>query len=408
MSVLSGKKILLGVSGGIAAYKAATLVRLFIKAGAQVQVVMTPASKDFVTPLTLATLSKNPVYSTFYEEIDNDNNTKEGVWNNHVELGLWPDLMLIAPATANTLSKMASGTCDNLLMATYLSAKCPVYYAPAMDLDMYKHPSTLENFKKLQEFGNTMIPAESGELASGLSGEGRLAEPENIVSFLEADLATKLPLRGKKFLITAGPTYEAIDPVRFIGNHSSGKMGFDIALSAANKGAEVILVTGPTHLNVENHLIQIIRVTSAQEMYEVCHQYFDAVDVVIAAAAVADYRPKNIAQQKIKKAEDTFVIELEKNKDILFSLGQIKKNQFLVGFALETDNEINNAKAKIIKKNLDLIILNSLNDVGAGFGKPTNKVTFIDKDFTIFENELKAKELVADDIINLIVKKYEA
>lgn len=407
MSVLSGKKILLGVSGGIAAYKAATLVRLFIKAGAQVQVVMTPASKDFVTPLTLATLSKNPVYSTFYEEIDNDNNTKEGVWNNHVELGLWPDLMLIAPATANTLSKMASGTCDNLLMATYLSAKCPVYYAPAMDLDMYKHPSTLENFKKLQEFGNTMIPAESGELASGLSGEGRLAEPENIVSFLEADLATKLPLRGKKFLITAGPTYEAIDPVRFIGNHSSGKMGFDIALSAANKGAEVILVTGPTHLNVENHLIQIIRVTSAQEMYEVCHQYFDAVDVVIAAAAVADYRPKNIAQQKIKKAEDTFVIELEKNKDILFSLGQIKKNQFLVGFALETDNEINNAKAKIIKKNLDLIILNSLNDVGAGFGKPTNKVTFIDKDFTIFENELKAKELVADDIINLIVKKYE-
>lgn len=408
MSVLSGKKILLGVSGGISAYKAATLVRLFIKAGAQVQVVMTPASKDFVTPLTLATLSKNPVYSTFYEEIDNDNNTKEGVWNNHVELGLWPDLMLIAPATANTLSKMASGTCDNLLMATYLSAKCPVYYAPAMDLDMYKHPSTLENFKKLQEFGNTMIPAESGELASGLSGEGRLAEPENIVSFLEADLATKLPLRGKKILITAGPTYEAIDPVRFIGNHSSGKMGFDIALSAANKGAEVILVTGPTHLNVENHLIQIIRITSAQEMYEVCHQYFDAVDVVIAAAAVADYRPKNIAQQKIKKAEDTFVIELEKNKDILFSLGQIKKNQFLVGFALETDNEINNAKAKIIKKNLDLIVLNSLNDVGAGFGKPTNKVTFIDKDFTIFENELKAKELVADDIINLIVKKYEA
>ena len=231
MSVLSGKKILLGVAGGIAAYKAATLVRLFIKAGAQVQVVMTPASKDFVTPLTLATLSKNPVYSTFYEEIDNDNNTKEGVWNNHVELGLWPDLMLIAPATANTLSKMASGTCDNLLMATYLSAKCPVYYAPAMDLDMYKHPSTLENFKKLQEFGNTMIPAESGELASGLSGEGRLAEPENIVSFLEADLATKLPLRGKKILITAGPTYEAIDPVRFIGNHSSGKMGMRSAIN---------------------------------------------------------------------------------------------------------------------------------------------------------------------------------
>lgn len=408
MSVLSGKKILLGVSGGISAYKAATLVRLFIKAGAQVKVVMTPASKDFVTPLTLATLSKNPVYSTFYEEIDNDNNTKEGVWNNHVELGLWPDLMLIAPATANTLSKMASGTCDNLLMATYLSAKCPVYYAPAMDLDMYKHPSTLENFKKLQEFGNTMIPAESGELASGLSGEGRMAEPENIVSFLERDLLEKLPLKGKKILITAGPTYEAIDPVRFIGNHSSGKMGFDIANEAVNKGAEVILVTGPTHLNVQNSAIKLIRVTSAQDMYDACHEFYNSVDVAIAAAAVADYRPKNVANQKIKKNDATFSIELEKTKDILASLGEQKKNQFLIGFALETENEIEHAKQKIQKKNLDLIVLNSLNDEGAGFGKATNKVTFISKEFAIEPKELKSKEEVAQDIINKVIQFYDA
>lgn len=408
MSVLNGKNILLGISGGIAAYKTATLVRLLIKAGAHVQVVMTPASKDFVTPLTLATLSKNPVFSTFYEEVSNDANPKEGVWNNHVELALWADIMLIAPATANTLSKMANGTCDNLLMATYLSAKCPVYFAPAMDLDMYKHDSTRTNFNKLMSFGNIMIPAENGELASGLSGEGRMAEPENIVAFIENDIESKLPLKGKKVLITAGPTYEAIDPVRFIGNHSTGKMGFDIAQEAANKGAEVILVTGPSHLQIQHHLIKVIHVTSAQEMYDACHQYYDLVDVAIAAAAVADYKPKNVATQKIKKNEDTFFIELEKNKDILLSLGQIKKNQFLIGFALETENEIENAKAKIIKKNLDVIVLNSLNDKGAGFGKPTNKVTFIDKDFTIFENELKSKELVASDIVNLIVKKYEA
>lgn len=408
MSVLYGKRVLLGISGGIAAYKTASLVRLFIKAGAQVQVVMTPASKDFVTPLTLATLSKNPVYSTFYDESTEDSTPKEGVWNNHVELALWADIMLIAPATANTLSKMANGTCDNLLMATYLSAKCPVYFAPAMDLDMYKHHSTQINFQKLTSFKNTMIPAENGELASGLSGEGRMAEPENIISFIENDLESKLPLRGKKILITAGPTYEAIDPVRFIGNHSTGKMGFDIALEAAKKGAEVILVTGPSHLNLTHHLIKILRVTSAQEMYDACHLYFDSMDVAIAAAAVADYRPKNVAKQKIKKNEESFFIELEKNKDILLSLGQNKKNQYLIGFALETENEIENAKAKIVKKNLDLIVLNSLNDEGAGFGKPTNKVTFIDKDFTIFENELKSKELVSLDLINLIVKKYEA
>ncbi|MCW1148283.1 bifunctional phosphopantothenoylcysteine decarboxylase/phosphopantothenate--cysteine ligase CoaBC [Flavobacterium lacisediminis] len=403
MSVLSGKKILLGVSGGIAAYKTANLVRLFIKAGAQVQVVMSPASLHFVTPLTLATLSKNPVYSTFYNEEE-----ANGEWNNHVELGLWADLMLIAPATANTLSKMANGNCDNLLIATYLSAKCPVYFAPAMDLDMYKHPSTLDSFHKLKSFGNIIIPAESGELASGLSGEGRMAEPENIVAFLENDLLEKLPLKGKKILITAGPTYEAIDPVRFIGNHSSGKMGFDIANEAANKGAEVILVSGPTHLNVQNSSINLIRVTSAQDMYEACHKYFDNVDVAIAAAAVADYRPKNVADQKIKKNDATFSIELEKTKDILASLGEQKKNQFLIGFALETENEIEHAKQKIQKKNLDLIVLNSLNDKGAGFGMQTNKVTFISKEFTIEPKELKTKEEVAQDIINKVIQFYDA
>ena len=401
MSVLNGKNVLLGISGGIAAYKTASLVRLLIKAGAHVQVVMTPASLDFVTPLTLSTLSKNPVYSTFYNEEE-----ENATWNNHVELALWADYMLIAPATANTLSKMASGTCDNLLMATYLSAKCPVYFAPAMDLDMYIHPTTKINFDKLQSFGNTIIPAESGELASGLSGEGRMAEPENIIQFIEKDLASKLPLKGKKVLITAGPTYEAIDPVRFIGNHSSGKMGFDIATAAANLGAEVVLVSGPTHLKMKNNSVNLIRVTSADEMYDACHHYFENMDVAIAAAAVADYKPKNVALQKIKKTEATFTIELEKNKDILLSLGQIKKNQFLIGFALETENEIENAKIKIKKKNLDLIVLNSLNDRGAGFGQPTNKVTFIDKDFNIFENPLKSKELVAQDIVNLIVKKY--
>ena len=401
MSDLSVKKILLGISGGIAAYKTATLVRLFIKAGAHVQVIMTPASKDFITPLTLSTLSKNPVYSGFYNQED-----ENGKWNNHVELALWADMMVIAPATANTLSKMTNGTCDNLLIAVYLSAKCPLYFAPAMDLDMYIHPSTLDSFKKLEQFGNTMIPAESGELASGLSGEGRMAEPENIVAFIEADLESRLPLKGQKILITAGPTYEAIDPVRFIGNHSSGKMGFDIALSAANLGASVILVSGPTHCKVSNPLIKVVSVVSAEEMYIACHQFYADVDVAIAAAAVADYRPKNVAQQKIKKAADDFVIELEKTKDILASLGEQKKNQFLIGFALETENEIENAKLKIQKKNLDLIVLNSLQDQGAGFSKPTNKVTFIDKFFNIEPMELKTKEAVADDILNKVISHF--
>ena len=401
MSVLSGKKILLGISGGIAAYKTASLVRLFIKAGAEVQVIMTPASKDFVTPLTLSTLSKNPVHSAFYDESDD---TAE--WNNHVEFGLWADLMLIAPATANTLSKMATGNSDNLLIATYLSAKCPVYFAPAMDLDMYKHQSTIESFSTLQKFGNIIIPAENGELASGLSGEGRMAEPENIIAFLEADLSAKLPLKGKKILITAGPTYEAIDPVRFIGNHSSGKMGFDIAKEAADQGAEVILVSGPTHLKTGNSSIRLISVESAQQMYDACHAHFTDVDVAIAAAAVADYRPKTVAPQKIKKAEASLTIELEKTKDILASMGEIKKNQFLIGFALETENEVEHAKQKITKKNLDLIVLNSLNDEGAGFGKPTNKITFIDKHFNMEPLPLQSKEAVAADIIKKVIAHY--
>jgi phosphopantothenoylcysteine decarboxylase / phosphopantothenate---cysteine ligase len=401
MSVLKGKKILLGISGGIAAYKTASLVRLFIKAGAHVQVIMTPASKDFITPLTLSTLSKRPVFSSFYEQ-ENENEK----WNNHVELGLWADLMIIAPATANTMSKMTNGNCDNLLIATYLSAKCPIYFAPAMDLDMYKHPSTLESFAKLESYGNSIIPAETGELASGLSGEGRMAEPENIVEFIEKDVEGKLPLKDKKILITAGPTYESIDPVRFIGNHSTGKMGFDIAQSAANLGASVVLVTGPSHLRIENNQVKIIRVVSAQEMFDACQLHFNDVDVAIAAAAVADYKPKHIVLQKIKKTADEFTIELEKTKDILASFGEAKKNQFLIGFALETENEIENAKLKIQKKNLDLIILNSLQDEGAGFGKPTNKVTFIDKNFNIEPMELKSKEDVASDIINKIIQHY--
>jgi phosphopantothenoylcysteine decarboxylase / phosphopantothenate---cysteine ligase len=403
MSVLSGKKILLGISGGIAAYKTASLVRLFIKAGAQVQVIMTPASRDFITPLTLSTLSKNPVFSSFYN--DEDENVQ---WNNHVEFALWADIMLIAPATANTLSKMATGSCDNLLIASYLSAKCPVYFAPAMDLDMYAHPSTKESFRKLNSFGNTIIPAENGELASGLSGDGRMAEPENIIRFIESDLEDKLPLKGKKILITAGPTYEAIDPVRFIGNHSSGKMGYDIAQNAAINGAKVILVTGPTNLQITNQLVKVIPVVSAQEMYESCCQHFDESDVFISAAAVADYRPKNVATQKIKKQVDEFSIELEKTTDILASLGQIKTQQFVIGFALETENEIENAKLKIQKKNLDLIVLNSLQDAGAGFKSATNKVTFIDKEFVIEPMELKSKEAVAADIIVKVINHFSS
>ncbi len=403
MSILSGKKILLGISAGIAAYKTASLVRLFRKAGAEIKVVMTPASKDFVTPLTLSTLSKNPVFSSF-TNTENEND----LWNNHVELGLWADYMLIAPATANTLSKMANGTCDNLVVATYLSAKCPVYIAPAMDLDMYQHPSTTTSLQTLTAYGNTIIPAAYGELASGLIGKGRMAEPEEIVAFLEKDIKTKAPLFGKKVILTAGPTYEAIDPVRFIGNHSSGKMGFALAEEAANLGAEVLLVTGPTYLSIKNNAIQVVRVTNAQEMYIQVLQEYPNADIVIAAAAVADYKPKTIATQKIKKTENALIIELEKTKDILATLGKQKEKQYLVGFALETNNALENAKAKLKKKNLDLIVLNSLEDQGAGFKTNTNKVTLINKKENVTSYSLKPKPQVAKDIFNVIIKETNA
>lgn len=403
MSILSGKNILVGVTAGIAAYKTAGLVRLFIKAGAHVKVVMTPASKDFITPLTLSTLSKNPVNSSFFDEDEED-----AEWNNHVELGLWADIFIIAPATANTMAKMSHGVCDNLLMATYLSAKCPVYFAPAMDLDMYQHPSTMKSLKILKGYGNTIIPATSGELASGLIGEGRMAEPEDIIAFIENDILNQLPLKGKKVLITAGPTYEAIDPVRFIGNHSSGKMGFEIARAAANLGAEVILISGPTHETVSNSRINRINVISASQMYEEVHRYFEAADIAILSAAVADYRPKNVSETKIKKKDTAFSIELEKTTDILASLGAIKKKQFLVGFALETNDELENATGKLKAKNLNLIVLNSLNDKGAGFGGSTNKVTFITEEQDILEQDLKSKREVAVDLINQIIKQIHA
>lgn len=403
MSILSGKNILLGVTAGIAAYKTAHLVRLFVKAGAQVKVVMTPASKDFVTPLTLSTLSKNPVHSTFFDKEEENEQ-----WNSHVDLGLWANYMLIAPATANTLSKMANGVCDNLLLATYLSAKCKVYFAPAMDLDMYQHPATKQSIEKLQSFGNVFIPPSSGELASGLIGKGRMEEPEIIVSFIEDNIVKGLPLYNKKVLITAGPTYEAIDPVRYIGNHSSGKMGFELAKAAACLGANVKLVTGPSNEQVSNSLITRIDVLSAEEMYEKVHKYYAAVDIAILSAAVADYKPKAVAKNKIKKTTDTMTIELVKTQDILASLGKIKKEQFLVGFALETNNEIENAIAKLKKKNLDLIVLNSLQDKGAGFKKSTNKVTIIDKSEKILEFSLKSKAEVADDIFNEILKRIYA
>jgi phosphopantothenoylcysteine decarboxylase/phosphopantothenate--cysteine ligase len=401
MSILSGKKILLGITAGIAAYKTAHLVRLFVKSGAQVKVVMTPAAKDFVTPLTLSTLSKNPVFSTFFEKGDDENEQ----WNSHVDLGLWADYMLIVPATANTLSKMANGVCDNLLLATYLSAKCKVYFAPAMDLDMYQHPATKQSIEKLQSFGNVFIPPASGELASGLVGEGRMEEPENIISFIENEIVQGLPLYNKKVLITAGPTYEAIDPVRFIGNHSSGKMGFELAKKAASLGANVFLITGNSNETVSHSLIQRIDVVTADEMYQEAHNYFSSVDIAILSAAVADYKPKEVAENKIKKASDTMTIELVKTKDILASLGKIKKQQFLVGFALETNNELQNAITKLTSKNLDLIVLNSLKDKGAGFKKETNKVTIIDKSEKISEFSLKSKAEVAEDIFNVILNQ---
>ncbi len=400
MSVLSGKKILLGISAGIAAYKTAFLVRLFIKAGAQVRVVMTPASKDFITPLTLSTLSKNPVVSDFFDPNDDSQE-----WNSHVELGLWADYFIIAPATSNTMAKMVDGSCDNLLLATYMSAKCKVYFAPAMDLDMYQHPATKVNIDKLVSFGHVCIPATSGELASGLYGEGRMAEPEDIISFLEADILSTLPLRGKKVLITAGPTYEPIDPVRFIGNHSSGKMGFELAKQAANLGAEVILITGHTNEQVSHALINRIDVLSSDDMYASVQQYYDTVDIVISSAAVADYKPKAVSDSKIKKNDSEMHIELIKTKDILASMGEQKNKQFLVGFALETDNELEHAKSKLKRKNLDMIVLNSMKDKEAGFKKATNKISIIDSEENVVAYPAKLKSEVAIDIFNEIIAK---
>ncbi|WP_438961348.1 bifunctional phosphopantothenoylcysteine decarboxylase/phosphopantothenate--cysteine ligase CoaBC [Nonlabens sp.] len=400
MSVLSGKNVLLGVTGGIAAYKTTYLVRLLVKAGAAVKVVMTPASRDFVTPLTLSTLSKNPVLSSFTNEED-ENDT----WNNHVDLGLWADYMIIAPATANTMSKMVAGNIDNFLLAVYCSAKCPVYYAPAMDLDMFKHPSTAHNFAQLASYGNKMIPAGTGELASGLSGEGRMAEPEDILSFIEKDIQSQLPLMGKTCLITAGPTYEAIDPVRFIGNHSSGKMGAALALEMANLGAQVILIMGPSHVVTDHALIDRIDVQTAQEMYDTVHTHIHKVNYAIFSAAVADYKPVHTADQKIKKKSETLTIELTKNPDILASVGAMEQRPFLVGFALETENELEYAFAKADKKNTDLLILNSMRDKGAGFGKDTNKITIIDRERSITEFETKPKSEVAKDIVNEIIKR---
>lgn len=400
MSILEGRKVVLGITAGIAAYKTASLVRLFIKAGAQVKVIMTPDARDFVTPLTLSTLSKNEVISSFTKEED-----ENAAWNNHVEIGLWADFMVIAPATANTLSKMASGASDNFLLATYLSAKCPVFFAPAMDLDMYKHPATQNSLDELISFGNIMIPAESGELASGLVGEGRMAEPENIVSFIQNNILEKMPLRNKKFLVTAGPTYEAVDPVRFIGNHSSGKMGFEIAKAASDLGAEVYLISGPTHLEPAHNSIKLTRVVSAAEMYEAVHKRFEEVDVVIAAAAVSDYKPKLVSNQKIKKKDSSLTLELEMTQDILGSLGEFRKKQKLIGFALETNEELENARGKLERKNLDFIVLNSLNDKGAGFKGDTNKITIVYPN-EIKQFNLKSKSEVAKDILNEVMHLF--
>lgn len=399
MSILNRKKVLVAISAGIAAYKVAFLVRLLIKKGAVVRVIMTPKAREFVTPLTLATLSKNPVLW----ELSND----QGEWNNHVELGLWADLMLIAPATANTISKMVDGESDNLVLATYLSAKCPVYVAPAMDLDMYQHPATKQNLQRLANYTNQIIPAEIGELASGLSGEGRMAEPENIVEFIEKNLQQQAPLFGKKVLVSAGPTYEKLDPVRFIGNFSSGKMGIEIAKVAAELGADVSLVCGPSNIQTEPEAINRIDVVSALEMKKEMENHFDKADIVVMAAAVADYRPLVTAEQKIKKTEEKLTIELTKNPDILSGLGKQKKHQILVGFALETQNEIENAKAKLQRKNLDLIVLNSLRDSEAGFQKSTNKITILPHAGEIVAFEAKNKSEVAKDILTFIIEKHK-
>ncbi len=395
--MLKGKKVLLGVTASISAYKTAELVRLFKKAGASVKVIQTEASLHFVAPLTLSTLSENPVQS---EMIDKDS----GEWNSHVDLGLWADIFVIAPLTANTMAKMVIGECDNLLLATYLSAKCPVYFAPAMDLDMYKHQSTSDNIKKLESFGNKLIPSGFGELASGLVGEGRMAEPFEIIEHINADLSADLPFTGKNILITAGPTYEAIDPVRFIGNRSSGKMGIALALECANNGGKVHLILGPTHLECKHSNVYITRVESASEMFKSVDENFLDSDVSIFAAAVSDYTPESVSENKIKKKDETLSISFNKTKDILQEMGAKKKdNQFVVGFALETENEIENAQSKLKRKNADMIALNSLNNNGVGFKHDTNKISIIDEN-NITDFELKDKSEVAADIVAKIIE----
>ncbi len=392
---LSGKKILIAVSGGIAAYKIHFLIRDFVKKNAEVQVIMTPDTENFVTKLSLATLSKKPVYSDFYGD--------NGTWNSHVELGLWADVMVVAPCTANTLAKMVYGMCDNLVIATYMSAKCPVFIAPAMDLDMYAHPSTQKNIELAKSFGHTIIPAENGELASGLVGQGRMAEPETIANAVEKffNKNDRKTLQNKVVLITAGPTYESIDPVRFIGNHSSGKMGFSLAEEASKRGAKVILISGPSVQNIHDPNVTVHRVVSAKEMLAKVFEFYEHADIAIASAAVADYAPKEVATEKIKKNDENLTIELVKNPDILKTMGEQKKHQFLVGFALETQNEEENAIGKLHRKNLDMIILNSLRDEGAGFKNDTNKI----KIFTKTEKKefnLKSKAEVATDILNFV------
>ena len=400
--MLSGKKIVLGVSGSIAAYKSAVLTRLLVKAGAEVKVVMTPAARDFITPLTLSTLSRNPVLSAFTRG-------EEGQWNNHVELGLWADVLVIAPASANTLAKLSQGLCDNLLLAVYLSARCPVCLAPAMDLDMLQHPATRDHLLKLRSWGHHLIDPAFGELASGLVGNGRMAEPEVILAYLENFFLNRNRLKGKKVLVTAGPTHEAIDPVRFIGNNSSGKMGFAIAETLADFGAEVSLVSGPTSLSLHHPNIQVKDVTSAEEMYNACKSIFPASDIAVLAAAVADFKPMVVSDQKIKKTEQNLVLELEKTRDIAAELGKLKRNgQFIVGFALETENEVAHAATKLAAKNFDLVVLNSLNDAGAGFGHDTNQISIIDRKNGVKKFNLKTKKEVAGDIVNAIIEYTHA
>lgn len=399
---MKGRRILLGITGGIAAYKVAFLIRLLKKSEAEVKCIMTPASCDFISPLVVSTLSGNPVGIEFW-------NKSDGSWNNHVDYGLWADVFLIAPLTANTLAKMATGSCDNLLLATYLSMKGNTIVAPAMDLDMYAHPTTKRNLVTIESDGVTVIPAESGELASGLEGEGRMAEPETIAEFLQSYFdARKGAFSNKRVLITAGPTYEGIDPVRFIGNRSSGKMGYALAEEMARNGAEVILISGPTKLSIDHPLIDVVKVQTAEEMKVAVEQFWSNVDIGIFAAAVSDYRPANQADQKIKKNDDQMTIELVKNPDILKWAGENKKEeQLLIGFALETNDVVENARKKLEKKNLDLIVMNTLEDKGAGFETDTNKITILDKNNNLHPFELKSKKEVARDIVALLKKIYK-